>query len=387
MRSVNPVYAGLGTTVFETMSRLARQHQAVNLGQGFPDDRGPADVLARAAQSLLEGSNQYPPMMGLPELRQALASHAERFYGLSVDWESETMVTSGATEALAAAIFALVEPGDEVVLIEPFYDAYLPLVLRAGATPRFISLRPPHWRLERADFQAAFSPRTKMIIVNNPMNPTGRVFDAEELALIAEFAEGADAFILADEVYEHIVFDGARHRTLLAQPDLRDRVIKLGSAGKTFSLTGWKVGYVTAVPRIMTLLAKAHQFLTFTTPPNLQAAVAYGLGKDESYFTGMRADLQRSRDLFAAGLAELGFATLPSEASYFINIDLQASGIEEDDVGFCKRLVAEHKVAAIPVSAFYAEQAVTTVVRFCFAKRDETLAAALANLKGVARRD
>ncbi len=383
MRSVNPVYAGLGTTVFETMSRLARQHQAVNLGQGFPDDRGPADVLARAAQSLLEGSNQYPPMMGLPELRQALASHAERFYGLSVDWESETMVTSGATEALAAAIFALVEPGDEVVLIEPFYDAYLPLVLRAGATPRFISLRPPHWRLERADFQAAFSPRTKMIIVNNPMNPTGRVFDAEELALIAEFAEGADAFILADEVYEHIVFDGARHRTLLAQPDLRDRVIKLGSAGKTFSLTGWKVGYVTAVPRIMTLLAKAHQFLTFTTPPNLQAAVAFGLSQPAAYFDDLAAEMQRRRDRFVNGLRVLGLDALLCEGTYFANIEIGGLGLAEGDERFCQLLVERHGVAAIPVSAFYSARPVRSVIRFCFAKQDAVLDQALTQLAGL----
>jgi N-succinyldiaminopimelate aminotransferase len=385
MRSVNPVYASLGTTVFETMSRLARQHQAVNLGQGFPDDHGPEDVLARAADQILQGSNQYPPMLGLTDLRQALAFHAKRFYGLDVDWESETMVTSGATEALAATIFALVEPGDEVVLIEPYYDAYLPLVQRAGAIPRFISLKPPHWRLERADFQAAFSPRTKAIIVNNPMNPTGRVFDAAELTLIAEFAEGADAFVIADEVYEHIVFDGAVHSTLLGQPGLRERTIKLGSAGKTFSLTGWKVGYATAAPRLLALIAKAHQFLTFTTPPNLQAAVAFGLNKPEVYFRDLATDMQRRRDRFIDGLHRLELDVLPCEGTYFANIDIGRLGIEENDEAFCRMLVERYGIAAIPVSAFYSARPVRSVIRFCFAKQDAVLDKALEKLAGLMR--
>ncbi|MET1025673.1 MAG: aminotransferase [Dongiaceae bacterium] len=385
MRSVNPVYASLGTTIFETMSRLARQHQAVNLGQGFPDDRGPEDVLAQAAEQILQGSNQYPPMLGLPDLRQALASHAKRFYGLDVDWESETMVTSGATEALAATIFALVEPGDEVVLIEPFYDAYLPLVQRAGAVPRFISLKPPHWRLERADFQAAFSSRTKAIIVNNPMNPTGRVFDAAELALIAEFAEGADAFVIADEVYEHIVFDGAAHGTLLGQPGLRERTIKLGSAGKTFSLTGWKVGYATAAPHLLALIAKAHQFLTFTTPPNLQAAVAFGLNKPEAYFRALAADMQRRRDRFIDGLHRLEFDVLACEGTYFANIEIGGLGGGLTDEAFCRMLVERHGIAAIPVSAFYSASPVSSVIRFCFAKQDAVLDKALEKLAGLVR--
>ncbi|TXH37683.1 MAG: aminotransferase [Rhodospirillaceae bacterium] len=388
MRSANPVYAGLGTTVFETMSRLARQHQAVNLGQGFPDDRGPAAVLERAAGALLEGSNQYPPMLGLPELRQAVAAHAQRFHGVAVDWESETMVTSGATEALAAAIFSLVEPGDEVVLIEPFYDAYLPLVLRAGATPRFVSLTPPHWRLERADLVAAVSPRTKAIIVNNPMNPTGRVFDADEMALIAEIADGADAFVIADEVYEHIIFDDARHLSLLAQPGLRDRVVKLGSAGKTFSLTGWKVGYVTAAPQVLNVIAKAHQFLTFTTPPNLQVAVAYGLTQSDDYFRDLAADMQRRRDRFVAGLQRLGLDALLCQGTYFANIDIAKLGPaklgQPDDVAFCRDLVECHGVAAIPVSAFYSARPVRSVIRFCFAKQDRVLDAALERLAGLA---
>jgi len=379
MRSTNATYANLPTTIFETMSRLARHYDAVNLGQGFPDDKGPLDVLQQAANQLLEGSNQYPPMLGIPALRQAVAQHAQRFYGLEVDWQSETLVTSGATEALAAAIFALVEPGDEVVLIEPFYDAYLPLVQRAGATPRFVSLKPPYWRLERADLAAAFSSRTKAVIVNNPMNPTGRVFSTTELDLLAEFATGADAFIIADEVYEHLVFDGASHRSLLSVAGLRDRVIKIGSAGKTFSLTGWKVGYVTAHPTLINLLGKAHQFLTFTTPPNLQAAVAFGLNKQVSYFKDLAGDMQRRRDRFVSGLTALGLAPLLCEGTYFANIDITALGADDDEA-FCRKLVEERGVAAIPVSAFYRAAPVRSVIRFCFAKQDVVLDAALERL-------
>lgn len=382
MRSTNPTYTNLPTTIFETMSRLARHYDAVNLGQGFPDDKGPLDVLQQAATQLLEGSNQYPPMLGIPALRQAVARHARRFYGLEVDWQNETLVTSGATEALAAAIFALVEPGDEVVLIEPFYDAYLPLVLRAGATPRFVSLKPPHWRLERADLAAAFSSRTKAVIVNNPMNPTGRVFSAAELDLLAEFVTGADAYVIADEVYEHLVFDGATHRTLLKVAGLQDRVIKIGSAGKTFSLTGWKVGYVTADQHLINLLGKAHQFLTFTTPPNLQAAVAFGLDKPAGYFQDLARDMQRRRDRFIDGLKALELDVLLCEGTYFANIDIAALGTKDDDA-FCRKLVEELGVAAIPVSAFYKEAPVRSVIRFCFAKQDAVLDEALLRLAGL----
>lgn len=384
MRSVNPVYASFGTSIFESMSRLAREHGAVNLGQGFPDDRGPVDVLERAARLIMEGPNQYPPMLGLPELRQAVAAQEKRFHGVDVEWDRETIVTSGATEALAASLLALVEPGDEVVLIEPCYDAYLPLVLRAGGVPRFVSLRPPHWRIEREDLAAAFGPKTKAVLVNNPMNPTGRVFSREELALIGEFACGTDAYVIADEVYEHIVFDGARHVSLLSVEGLRERTIKIGSAGKTFSLTGWKVGYATAAPPILALLARAHQFLTFTTPPNLQAAVAFGLSKPDAYFAGLAQTMQRRRDRFVAGLERSGLVPLPCEGTYFAGIDLVASGIEADDEGFCREIVEEHGVAAIPVSAFYTAQPVRSVVRFCFAKNDQILDEALGRLAGAA---
>jgi aspartate/methionine/tyrosine aminotransferase len=380
---MNAVFADLPTTIFETMSRLARETGAVNLGQGFPDDPGPEDVRRRAAEAVLDGWNQYPPMMGLPELRAAIARHYARFQGIAVDPETEVMVTSGATEAIAGALMALVEPGDEVVLFQPMYDAYLPLVRRAGGVPRFVRLSPPGWGIDEAELAEAFSPRTRVVLFNNPLNPSASVFPPEDLALLASYCVRHGAVAVCDEVWEHVVFDGRRHAPLIAFPGMRERTVKIGSAGKIFSLTGWKVGFVLACPALMTGLARAHQFLTFTTPPNLQAAVAYGLDKEDAYFNGMRAALERSRDRFAAGLADAGFAVLPSAGTYFLNVDLNASGIAAADDAFCRRLVARHGVAAIPVSAFYAEDAVTSVVRFCFAKRDATLDQALERLRSL----
>ncbi|KTS14585.1 aminotransferase [Methylobacterium indicum] len=380
---MNPIFADLPTTVFEVMSALARETGAVNLGQGFPDDPGPTDVRAKAAEAVVEGWNQYPPMMGLPELRRAIARHYAHWQGLDLDPDAEVMVTSGATEALAGALMALIEPGDEVVLFEPMYDAYLPLVRRAGGVPRFVTLTPPHFRLTEAALAAAFSPHTKVVLLNNPLNPSATVFPDEDLALLAGFCERFDAVAVCDEVWEHVVFDGRRHRPLMAFPGMRERTVKIGSAGKIFSLTGWKVGFVMAAPRLMRGLSKAHQFLTFTTPPNLQAAVAYGLAKDDAYYEGMRADFARARDRFADGLTGLGFRVLPSAGTYFLNLDIAPLG-ESDDVAFCERLVREHGVAAIPVSAFYAHRPVRNIVRFCFAKRDDTLDRALECLRGLA---
>jgi N-succinyldiaminopimelate aminotransferase len=382
---MNPIFADLPTTVFEVMSRLARETGAVNLGQGFPDDPGPEDVRRKAAEAVVDGWNQYPPMMGLPELRNAIAAHYRHWQGLDLDPDAEVMVTSGATEALAGALMALVTPGDEVVLFEPMYDAYLPLVRRAGGVPRFVTLTPPHFRLTEEALAAAFSPKTKVVLFNNPLNPAATLFSDEDLNLLAEFCVRHDAVAVCDEVWEHVVFDGRRHRSVLSLPGLRERAVKIGSAGKIFNLTGWKVGFVCAAPALMRVLAKAHQFLTFTTPPNLQAAVAYGLGKDDAYFEGLRRDLARSRDRFTAGLDTLGFTVIPSQGTYFVNIDIAPLG-ETDDVAFCRRLVMDHGVAAIPVSAFYAEGAVRNVVRFCFAKRDATLDAALERLAGAVRR-
>lgn len=381
---MNPIFSALSTSVFEVMSRLARETGAVNLGQGFPDDPGPLDVRQKAADAVINGWNQYPPMMGIPELRQATAAHYKRWQGLDVDPETEVMVTSGATEAIAGALMALVTPGDEVVLFEPMYDAYVPLVRRAGGIPKFVTLTPPHFGLIEEALAKAFSPKTKVVLFNNPLNPTATIFSPADLDLLADFCVRHDAIAICDEVWEHVVFDGRRHVPVLGRPDMRERTVKISSAGKIFSLTGWKVGLVMAAPSVMRVLAKAHQYITFTTPPNLQAAVAYGLGKDDAYFEGMRADFQRSRDRFAAGLADLGFSVLPSAGTYFLNVDIAPLG-ESDDVAFCQRLVTENGVAAIPVSAFYAEGAVKNVVRFCFAKRDATLDAALERLAKLRR--
>jgi len=377
--AMNPIFSALPTTVFEAMSQLARETGAVNLGQGFPDDPGPEDVRRKAAEAVMDGWNQYPPMMGLPELRQAVAAHYKHWQGLDLDPNSEVMVTSGATEAIAGALMALVTPGDEVVLFEPMYDAYLPLVRRAGGIPKFVTLTPPHFGLTEEALAKAFSPKTKVVLFNNPLNPTATIFSRADLDLLADFCVRHDAIAICDEVWEHVVFDGHRHVSVLGRPDMRERTVKISSAGKIFSLTGWKVGLVMAAPAIMRVLAKAHQYITFTTPPNLQAAVAYGLGKTDDYFEGMRADFQRSRDRFASGLLDLGFTVLPSAGTYFLNVDIAPLG-ERDDADFCRRLVTESGVAAIPVSAFYAEGAVKNVVRFCFAKRDATLDAALERL-------
>jgi aspartate/methionine/tyrosine aminotransferase len=377
---VNPLFANLPTTIFTRMSALAVEHDAVNLGQGFPDFGWPEDVVEKAAEALLHGSNQYAPMPGLPALRRAVADHYRDHQGLEVTPE-EVTITSGATEALAAAIAALVSPGDEVLLFQPLYDAYLPLVLRAGGVPRYVRLTPPGWRITREALDAAFTDRTRLVIFNNPHNPSSRVFEDAELRLLAEACVRHDAIVLTDEVWEHVVFDGRRFLPLAALPGMRERTVTVGSAGKIFSLTGWKVGWVVATPDLTAPIAKAHQFLTFSTPPNLQAAAAYGLGKDEAYFAAMRAGFAASRDRLAAGLEEAGFATLPAEGTYFVSIDLPASGIDVDDVTFCERAVREAGVAAIPVSSFYAEAPVTSVVRLCFAKKEETLAAGIEGLR------
>jgi len=379
---MNPVFSSLPVSVFEVMSRLAREQDAVNLGQGFPDDPGPADVRAKAADAVINGWNQYPPMMGLPELRQAVAAHYQHWQGLTFDPDSEIMITSGATEAIAGALMALIEPGDEVVMFQPMYDAYLPLVQRAGGVPRFVRLEPPHWRFDEEKLARAFTPKTKVVLFNNPLNPSATVFVRRDLELLARYCEKHNAIAVCDEVWEHVMFDGRRHVPLIAMPGMRERCVKIGSAGKIFSLTGWKVGFVCAAPSVLRVLAKAHQFITFTTPPNLQAAVAYGLDKADDYFETMRVDFQRSRDRFTAGLRSLGFPVIDAEATYFVNVDLASLGLNEDDETFCKRLVLEHKVAAIPVSAFYANDPIRSVVRFCFAKRDATLDAALERLAG-----
>ncbi|MBN9671191.1 aminotransferase [Roseibium aggregatum] len=380
MKPTNPVFTGIETTVFETMSRLARTHQAVNLGQGFPDVDGPEDIRKTAAEALIDGPNQYPPMLGLPELRKAVAESNRRFHGLEVDPETEVLVTSGATEALADCIFALVSPGDEVVLIEPLYDCYLPLVKQAGGVPVRVRVTPPDWRLDKEALEAAFSDKTKAILLNNPMNPTAKVFSDEELGFVADLCIKHDVYAICDEVYEHLVFDGAKHRPLMTFEGMRERAVRIGSAGKTFSLTGWKVGYVTGPAALMDPIAKAHQWVTFTTPPNLQKAVAYGLGKDDSYYEELAGDLTAKRDRMARGLKNLGFSVLPCAATYFLTCGFEGLGLGETDVAACETLVREAGVAAVPVSAFYGSDAPSGYIRFCFCKQDWVIDEALARL-------
>ncbi|WP_114858082.1 aminotransferase [Azospirillum brasilense] len=381
MKSGNAILSSYGTTIFEVMSRLSDEHKAINLGQGFPDERGPADVLDVAAKAILEGWNQYPPMMGTPELRQAVAAHGKRFYGLDIDWKTEVMVTSGATEALTASLLGLINPGDEVVLFQPMYDSYLPIVRLAGGVPRFVSLKAPDWSFTRADLEAVFSPKTKLVLINDPLNPAAKVFTRAELELLAEFVQRFDAFAVCDEVYEHIVFDGLAHIPLMTLPGMRDRCLKIGSAGKTFSLTGWKVGYVTGAPHLLQPVVKAHQYITFTTPPNLQAAVAYGLGKDDAYFTGLATGLQAKRDRLADGLRAVGFEVLPSAGTYFVVADVSPFGFDGNDEDFCRHLTAAAGVTAIPVGAFFVQDAPRSFIRFCFSKRDEILDGAVERLR------
>lgn len=382
MKPGNTVLSAYGISIFEAMGRLAREHGAINLGQGAPGWDGPADVIEFAAGALRAHSNQYPPLLGLPELRRALAAHDARFYGLDLDPEGEILVTLGATEALACAIFALIEPGDEAVLIEPLYDSYLPILKRAGAIPKLVRLEAPDWRLPRDALEAAFSPRTKFILFNSPMNPTAKVFDADELSFIADLCRRFDSYAICDEVYEHMVFDGRKHVPLLALPGMRDRAVRIGSAGKIFPLTGWKVGFMAAAPHLLGLLAKTHQFLAFTTPPNLQRAIAYGLEHHAGDLATGWMDMARKRDLLAKGLADAGLKVLPSRGTYFLTADIRPTGFNGGDLEFCRHITADAKVSAVPVSAFYADAgAPDHFARFCFAKADDQLVEACDRLK------
>jgi aspartate/methionine/tyrosine aminotransferase len=382
---MNRIFSDRPASIFSVMSALAAEHQAVNLGQGFPDSLGPEDVRAKAAEAVLHGYNQYPPSAGLSELRQSIARHYGRFQDLELDWSKEVLVTSGATEALASSIFGLISRGDEVVLLEPAYDAYTPLIEAAGGVMRSVRLEPPRWSITAEALEAATTERTRMVILNNPLNPAARVYAPGELQVLADWCARHDLVALSDEVWEHMVFDGRRHTPILAVPGMAERAVKIGSAGKIFSMTGWKVGWACGPERLISAIAKAHQFITFTTPPNLQTAVAYGLDKDAAYFEEMRAGYARSRDRMAAALEAEGYAVLPSEGTYFLNVDLAASGLNIDDEAFCLKAVKQAGVAAIPVSSFYASDPVRSVVRLCFAKKDETIDAGVERL-GKARR-
>jgi len=381
---LNPLFDNLPTTVFERTSGLARQHDAINLGQGFPDGTEPAELLDAAARALRERGNQYPPSRGLPELRAAAAAFYNRFDGLALTADN-VVVTSGATEAIAAALMATITPGDEVVIIEPAYDAYRPLIERAGGVVRAVSLAPPEWRLTAEVLEAAVTPRTRVLVVNNPLNPAGRAFDREEVEAVASVCRRHDLIAVSDEVWERLVYDDRRHISLSSVPGMFERTLKIGSAGKLFGLTGWKVGFITGGGALLEAAAKAHQYIAFSTAPHLQAAVAEGLAWSSARFAEQAAALARSRDHLAKALKSEGFAVLPSEATYFLCLDLKASGISTGAAAYADRAVAEYGVAGIPVSAFMSGDAGDSVLRLCFAKPDAVLDEAARRL-GRARR-
>ncbi len=376
---LNPIYAEMPVTVFEHMSGLARSLGAINLGQGFPDTPPPPALTAAAMRAMETRSQQYPPSMGLPELRDAVAAFYAREQGLALTRE-QVVITSGATEAIAAAILAVVGTGDEVLLFSPAYDAYAPLVRRAGGVPAFVPLAPPAWGYDEAAIRAAIGPRTRALILNDPLNPTGSVASPEELALLTRIACEHDLVAICDEVWEAVRFDGRPHRSLLAEPGMAERTIKIGSAGKIFGATGWKVGWIAGDAALAAVLAKAHQFLTFTTPPMLQWAAAEGLA-DPAITAALHAEWSASRTVLIEGLAAAGFAVLDSTATWFACIDLAASGIALDDRTFSERAVREAGVASIPLSALWeGEGGPTTIVRLCHCKPPAMLEQAVARL-------
>ena len=381
MKIANSVLGAFGTTVFEVMSRLAIEHGSINLGQGFPDGSGPRHILEKAARSLYYPPNQYPPMLGLPKLRKSVAIHNKRFYGIEVDWETETMISTGATEGLAACFFGLLDPGDEVVLIEPLYDCYLPIIKRAGGVPKLVTIRPPKWDLDPVELRAAFSEKTKLLLLNSPQNPASKVYTLEELSLIADLVKEFNVIAICDEVYEHMAFGDNKHIPLMTLPGMRDRSIRIGSAGKTFSLTGWKVGYLTGHRDLIKAVAKAHQFLVFTTAPNLQRAVAFGLQQENDYFDQLNSEMKSKRDRLSASLNKItGFKPVNCQGTYFLFVDIAETGFSGTDIEFCKYITIEAGVTAVPVSAFYKSKAPGNFIRFCFAKEDVLLDKATARL-------
>jgi len=370
----------MGTTIFAEMSALAVTTGSVNLGQGFPDTDGPAEIAAAAAAAIMEGrGNQYPPGPGIPELRQAVAAHQKRFYGLDVDPDTEVLVTAGATEAIAAALIALLEPGDEAIAFEPYYDSYAACVAMAGGTRVPVTLRPPGFRPDLAALRAAITPRTRLILLNTPHNPTGAVFSRAELAEIAALACEHDLLVVSDEVYEHMVFEG-EHVPIGTLPGMRGRTVTISSAAKMFSFTGWKIGWVTGTPELVTAVRTVKQFLTYVTGGPFQYAVAQALALPDAYFAAIAADLRVKRDLLCAGLAEVGFEVYRPAGTYFVTTDIRPLG-ETDGMDFCRRLPERAGVVAIPSSVFYDDVAAgRSQVRFAFCKKEEVLREAVARL-------
>ena len=376
---------GLGTTIFAEMSARAVATGSINLGQGFPDRDGPPVVAQAAADAILAGrGNQYPPGPGIPELRQAIAAHDERFYRLRYDPADEVLVTAGATEAIAAAMLALVEPGDEVIAFEPYYDSYAANIAMAGGVRVPVTLRPPDFRPDPDELAQAVTERTRLILLNTPHNPTGSVFTSGELAAIANLAVERDLLVVSDEVYEHLVFDG-EHLPIAAFPGMRERTVSVSSAGKTFSFTGWKIGWVKAAPELVTAVKTAKQFLTYVSGGPFQYAVAEALGLPDEYYARLRDDLRAQRDLFLPGLRDIGFEVYEPQGTYFVTTDIRGLG-EQDGVEFCRTLPDRAGVVAIPSAVFYDHKELArSHVRFAFCKRPEVLAEALVRLSRLAR--
>jgi N-succinyldiaminopimelate aminotransferase len=361
---------GFGTTIFAEMSALAVATGAINLGQGFPDTDGPEVVRRAALEAIEQGrGNQDPPGIGVPELRHAIAAHQQRFYGLTVDPDTEVLVTCGATEAIAAALLALLDTGDEAIAFEPYYDSYAACISMAGATRRPVTLRPPDYSLDVDALRAAVGPRTRLILLNSPHNPTGKVFDRDELAAIAEVARRHDLVVVTDEVYEHLIFDGGEHVPMATLPGMWDRTVTIGSAGKTFSFTGWKVGWVVAPAPLVTAVRTAKQFLTYVASGPFQYAAAVGLGLPDAYFDEVRTDLQAKRDRLSEGLEDAGFDVFRPQGTYFVTTDVRPLG-EDDGMAFCRALPERCGVVAIPNVVFYDDVAAgRSLVRFAFCKR------------------
>ncbi|QSS91662.1 pyridoxal phosphate-dependent aminotransferase [Streptomyces sp. M54] len=376
---LNRRLAAFGTTIFAEMSALALRTGSINLGQGFPDTDGPEEIREAAVRALRDGrGNQYPPGPGVPELRAAVAAHQERFYGLSWSPETEILVTTGATEAIAASLLALLEPGDEVIAFEPYYDSYAACIAMAGARRVPLTLRAPGFRPDLDELRSLITPRTRLLLLNTPHNPTGTVLTPDELSGIAALAVEHDLLVVTDEVYEHLVFTGAHH-PIAALPGMRGRTVSISSAGKTFSYTGWKVGWVTGDAALVAAVRSAKQYLTFVSGGPFQYAIAEALALPDTFFTGFLADMHRKRDLLATGLRAAGFQVYEPEGTYFITTDIAPFG--EDAYAFCRALPERCGVAAVPNSVFYdAPEAGRSQVRFTFCKRDEVLEEAVTRL-------
>ncbi len=382
---------GFGATIFGEMSALAAKSGAINLGQGFPDTDGPQEVLRAAQDAIAGGRNQYPPARGIPELREAIAAHQRRFYDLVVDPDSQVLVTVGATEAIATAVLALCEPGDEVVTFEPFYDSYAATIALAGAVRRTSVLRFPDFAVAEESLRAAFSPRTRLVLLNTPHNPTGKVFTREELQLIADLAREHDAIVVTDEVYEHLTFDEHRHLPIATLPGMFERTLTISSGGKTFATTGWKIGWLTGPEQLITACATVKQFVTYAGGGPFQAGITHGLGLPDEVFADLADTMQSGRDILTAGLRDAGLTVSTAQGTYFVIADVAPLGAT-DAVDFCWRMPELCGVVGVPVSVFCDDtDAARTLVRFAFCKKPDVLTEAAARLArlgsgGVARR-